>query len=60
MSVLGRNEEESGGGGGVELWGLVGKWKLWVWGRTWGLRKWRPWVIEREREREREREIVSC
>lgn len=32
MSVLERNEEESGGG--VELWGLVGKWKLWVWGRT--------------------------
>ena len=33
MSVLERNEEESGGGG-VELWDLVGKWKLWVWGRT--------------------------
>ena len=34
MSVLERNEEESGGGGSVELWSLVGKWKLWVWGRT--------------------------
>lgn len=33
MSVLGRYEEVSGDGG-VELWGLVGKWKLWVWGRT--------------------------